>query len=356
MIKKVAIIGTQGIPANYGGFESLVENIVGVNCSPSVEYTVFCSGLDKDPSLKEYKGCHLKYVSLHANGIQSIPYDIISMLKSLKGYDAMLILGTSGCMFIPFLRFLTKTKTIVNVDGIEHMRAKWGKIARWVLRISEKSAIRWADVVVADNDGIKEYVKRTYGKEAVVIAYGGDHAVRDVSPSEETRILNSYGVTSGSYGITVSRIEPENNIHITLEAFRRTKKPLIYIGNWDHSPYSQKLKEKYANDDNIHLVDALYDLDALYVLRKNSRYYIHGHSAGGTNPSLVEAMTIGCNILAFDVVYNRHTTHNKARYYTDVESLIALLESDQGDILTLQSIACEHYSWPIIARQYEALY
>ena len=350
MTKKVAIIGTQGIPAKYGGFESLVENIVGDNCSPSVEYTVFCSSLDKDASIKEYKGCHLKYVPLHANGIQSIPYDIISMLKSLRGYDAMLILGTSGCLFIPILRCLTKTKTIINVDGIEHMRAKWGKIARWVLKMSEKSAIRWADVVVADNNGIKDYVKNTYDKEAVVIAYGGDHAARSVTPGEESKIMDSYGITKGTYGITVSRIEPENNIHITLEAFRRTGKPLVYIGNWDHSPYSQKLKEQYASYDNIHLVDAL------YVLRKNSRYYIHGHSAGGTNPSLVEAMTIGCNILAYDVVYNRYTTHNKARYYTDVESLISLLGSDQGEIQALQSIARDHYTWSIIAKQYEALY
>ena len=355
-MKRVAIIGTQGVPAQYGGFESMVENIIGKNCSSDIAYTVFCSGLDKDSRLKTYKGCRLKYVPLHANGMQSVPYDMLSMLCALKGYDTLLILGTSGCLLLPLLKALTKAKIIVNIDGLEHRREKWGKFARWILRHSEQAAVRNADVVVADNKGISDYVSETYGKPSVVIAYGGDNAVREVEQERQEEILRHFGVEHDNYAVTVCRIEPENNTHIVLEAFRHTGRPLVYIGNWDHSAYGRALKKEYIHAANIRLVDSIYDLDVLYALRRNAHCYIHGHSAGGTNPSLVEAMSIGCRVLAYDVVYNRETTYGKALYFTDAESLIALLDTDWGDYSELREIACKHYTWATIAKQYEQLY
>ena len=217
-MKKVAIIGTQGVPAQYGGFESLVENIIGDNCSADIAYTVFCSSLDKDNRLKTYKGCRLKYVPLHANGIQSIPYDMLSMLRALRGYDTLLILGTSGCLLLPFLKILTRAKIVINIDGLEHRREKWGKVARWVLRHSEQMAVRHADVIIADNKGISDYVTETYGKSSEVIAYGGDNAVRQVSEERQEEVLRHYQVERDNYAVTVCRIEPENNTHIVLEA------------------------------------------------------------------------------------------------------------------------------------------
>lgn len=355
-MKKVAIIGTQGVPAQYGGFESLVENIIGDNCSEGIEYTVFCSSRDKDSSLKEYKGCKLRYVPLHANGMQSVPYDMLSMMKAIRGYDTIVILGTSGCLFLPVLRTFSRSRIIVNIDGLEHKREKWGKVARLTLRLSEKTAIRNSDVVIADNKGIADYVAETYHKEAVIIAYGGDNAIRNVTEQRQQEILAQYGVTADDYAITVCRIEPENNTHITLEAFKRTGRPLIFIGNWEHSAYARDLKDKYSQSENIQLVNSVYDLDVLYALRKNAHCYVHGHSAGGTNPSLVEAMSIGCRILAYDVVYNRETTHGKALYYRDVESLIQLLDMDWGDYSELREIAKQHYTWATIAKAYEKLY
>lgn len=355
-MKKVAIIGTQGVPAQYGGFESLVENIIGDNCSEGIEYTVFCSSLDKDSSLKEYKGCHLRYVPLHANGMQSVPYDMLSMMKAIRGYDTIVILGTSGCLFLPILRAFSRSRIIVNIDGLEHRREKWGKVARTTLRLSERTAIRNADVVIADNKGIADYVEETYHKKAVIIAYGGDNAIRNVTELRQQEILAQYGLTADDYAITVCRIEPENNTHITLEAFKRTGRPLIFIGNWEHSAYARDLKKTYAHLDNIQLVNSIYDLDVLYALRKNAHCYVHGHSAGGTNPSLVEAMSIGCRIVAFDVVYNRETTLGKALYYHDVESLIQLLDTDWGDYSELREIAKQQYNWATIAKAYEKLY
>lgn len=357
-MKKVAIIGTQGVPACYGGFESLVENIIGENCSPDIEYTVYCSGKDmtKTKHMTTYKGAKLKYVNIHANGMQSIPYDIVSMMRSIWGYDVIMVLGTSGCSFLPIFRLFNRKRLVINIDGLEHRREKWGKLARWVLRTSEAIAVRYADVVVADNKGIQDYVKETYRKDAALIAYGGDHAIRNIDEAKQFEVLKKYNVERGNYAITVCRIEPENNCHQTLEAFAKSDKRLIFIGNWEHSNYGKELKEKYSSVPNISIVDPVYDLDTLHCLRSNAGYYIHGHSAGGTNPSLVEAMFFGCPILCYDVVYNRETTNHEAYYWKNADELLQLLKRTDLNGKPMMDFATTHYTWKRIAKQYEALY
>lgn len=355
-MKQVAIVGIQGVPAKYGGFETLVENIIGDNCSPEVRYTVFCSGKDYATRMENYKNVRLRYIPLfHANGAQSTPYDILSMLKCLWGYDTVVILGVSGCIFLPVFRLLYRKRLIVNIDGLEHRRAKWGKFARWFLRTSEAMAVRNADVVVADNKYIQDYVTDTYHKPSELIAYGGDHAQRDVPEERVREILRRYGMEPKGYAVSVCRIEPENNSHIICEAFATSGKNLVFVGNWERSEYSRELKKKYSLCRNIRMVEAVYDLDELYALRSQCNCYIHGHSAGGTNPSLVEAMFFGKPILAYDVVYNRETTENKAYYFKNSEQLIELLGAEKyGE--PLREIARRRYTWKYIAGQYEALY
>lgn len=353
---EVAIIGTQGVPATYGGFESLVDNLLGDNCPDDVHYTVFCSGKDMPQRLPEYKGAILKYVPLHANGIQSVPYDMVSMCRCLKGYDVVLVLGVSGCLFLPFFNLLYSKKLIVNIDGQEYKRAKWGRFAKWILRVSEAMAIRYADVVIADNKGIQDYVTETYGKPSVMISYGGDHAKRILTPEFVDEVLEKYGLKSGDYAVAVCRIEPENNSELVLEAFSKTEKTLVYVGNWNNSEYGRLLRKKYSRFPNIKMLDAIYDLDVLYALRSNACAYVHGHSAGGTNPSLVEAMFFGIPILAFDVVYNRETTGNKAYYFKNADELLRLLNSEKLDGLPMVEIARKRYLWKTISSQYADLY
>lgn len=356
-MKMVAIIGTQGVPARYGGFETLVENMIGDNCSPNIQYTVFCSSKDMPERLTTYKGACLRYVPLHANGIQSIPYDVWSMLKVIgKGYDTVVVLGTSGCLFLPLFRLFYRKKLIVNIDGLEHRRAKWGRAARWVLRNSERMAVKCADVIIADNQGIADYVKRTYGMNPVVIAYGGDHVRREVSEAYQWKILEEYGVASGKYAVTVCRVEPENNSRMILEAFAAAGKELVFVGNWSRSDYSRGLKAEFEKYTHIHFVDSEYNLDKLYALRNQCACYIHGHSAGGTNPSLVEAMFFGRPVLCFDVVYNRETTQGKAYYWKTSEEMQELLKRMDLDGNPLKALAESEYTWKRIAGQYEDLY
>lgn len=354
-MKKVAIIGIQGIPARYGGFETLVENLVTGKKNRDIEYTVYCSSKDMDTRIKTYHGCNLKYIPLHANGFQSIPYDIISMLRSISGYDDLLILGVSGCIFLPILRLLYNKRIIVNIDGLEHRRDKWGKAAKWFLRKSEAMSVKYADVIISDNEGIRQYVTNTYGKPSTLIGYGGDHVLRGMSKDRQKEILNKYNLESGQYAITVCRIEPENNCHIILEAFASTGRKLMFIGNWQHSEYGRKLLVQYGHCCNINMQSPVYDLDTLYALRNNAGLYIHGHSAGGTNPSLVEAMFFGHPILAYDCVYNRATTENKALYFKNISDLKELLHATIKDD-QLKNIALNNYKWEHIVSQYENLF
>ena len=358
-MKRIAIIGTQGVPAAYGGFETLVENLIGDNCPDDIEYTVFCSRPESKTHPATYKGARLRYVSLSSHGVQSIPYDILSMLKALGGYDVVMVLGTSGCSFLPIFRLLNRKRLIINIDGLEHRRDKWGSAARALLRFSERMAVRYADVVVADNQGIVDYVEETYGKHPALIAYGGDHALRSVDDAQRRAVLDRYGVKEGEFAVSVCRIEPENNCHVVLEAFARPEcdVPLVFIGNWDRSDYGRRLKERYSDVGNIHICDPEYDLDTLCALRSSARCYIHGHSAGGTNPSLVEAMFAGRPVIACDVVYNRATTCGEASYFHDAPSLLRQLECiDAVDGSRMLALAREHYTWKHIAGQYAALY
>ncbi|MEO0096420.1 MAG: DUF1972 domain-containing protein, partial [candidate division WOR-3 bacterium] len=143
--KNIAIIGTVGIPANYGGFETLAENLV-THLSSEFNITVFCSGKAYDKRLETYKGAKLRYINLSANGPESIFYDIFSIFRSLKFADVLLILGVSGCVSLPFVRLLSRKKIVVNIDGLEWRREKWGRFARWFLKLSEMLAVRYADI------------------------------------------------------------------------------------------------------------------------------------------------------------------------------------------------------------------
>lgn len=356
-MKKVAIIGTQGIPAHYGGFETLAENLVRMKHNEQIEYTVFCSSKDLKTDSKEFSGAKLEYVNLHSNGIQSIVYDIVSMIRCIRGYDALLILGVSGCCFIPILKMLTRSKIIVNIDGLEHRRQKWGKMARWFLRLSEKMAVKYADTIVADNMGIKEYVLKTYDKESIMIAYGGDHALIDVSEEKEKEILNHFGFKRGEYALSICRIEPENNVDMILDVFARTNHQIVIIGNFKNNEYSRELRDKYYCYPNVHIVDACYDIEKLYVLRKNANYYVHGHSAGGTNPSLVEVMHFGIPIISFDVNYNRYSTNNEAEYFENCHQLEDLIcQPRKASGASMMKYATENYRWETIAQKYEQLF
>ena len=357
---KVAIIGTVGIPANYGGFETLVENMVLQNHSDDLEYSVYCSGKNYNTRHWVYKGAKTIYLPLKANGVQSIPYDVLSILHALRQADVLLILGVSGCIILPLIRLFSKKRIIVNIDGLEHRRDKWKKPVRKFLKYSEALAVKHADVVVTDNKGILDYVQEEYHKDSVLIEYGGDHVLCDVKDMEE-EVLGRYHLERRGYSLALCRIEPENNVEMILKAFSLSGKLLVFIGNWEKSEFGKNMRATYGNKKNICLLDPIYDLKILNVLRSNCRFYIHGHSAGGTNPSLVEAMYFAKPIFAFDVVYNRETTENQANYFKDENELLELIDNMDDNTsrakgASMQEIAERRYRWDVITNKYVGLY
>lgn len=358
MKKKIAIIGTVGIPAKYGGFETLTEYLTKFT-SEKFEITVFCSLKSSSERIEKYNGVNLEYINLKANGIQSIPYDIISILRSLKIADTLLILGVSGCVILPLVKLFCNKKIIVNIDGLEWKRDKWGWAAKWFLKFSEKQAVKFADIIVCDNKVIQSYVNDEYSVTSQLIAYGADHVTKEVL-SEELKI--EFPFLQSKYAFKVCRIEPENNIHLILDAFREFKKlNIVLIGNWSNSSYGKSLKEEYDNIDNIYLFDPIYDQKKLNKLRSNCYIYIHGHSAGGTNPSLVEAMYLELPIIAFGINYNKETTNNKSLYFDNKFELIQILstinEAELNEMAKeMKKLANSKYTWELVSKKYSELF
>jgi glycosyltransferase involved in cell wall biosynthesis len=355
-----AIVGIVGLPARYGGFETLADQLVR-RLGGTQRILVYCSGKPPASLPREHHGATLEFLSWDANGWQSIIYDAVAMLRSAWRCRTLLVLGVSGCLMLPLIRLLAPGLRIVtNIDGLEWKRRKWGRIAKLVLRLSEAAAVRFSHTVIADNRAIQTYVAERYGTDSVLIPYGGNnHPQREqsapVSSARRTRF------PAGSYFLTVCRIEPENNIAEILEAFSRTpERTLAIVGNWRISDYATRLKAHYARLPNVEMLDPIYDPEALSLLRCEAKAYVHGHSAGGTNPTLVEAMYCGLAVLAYDVNYNRHTMGDRGWYWASADDLARLL-AGVGDAQLVQCAAelrnhaLEHYTWEKVSSAYASL-
>ena len=358
--KKIAIVGTAGVPANYGGFETLAENLVKYHqtfvCATSL--TVYCSSSNYPYRKKTYLTADLKYIPLSANGAQSIFYDIYSLFSAVWSQNhVILLLGVSGALALPLIRLISSTHIIVNIDGIEWRRRKWSKLARWFLRLSEKIAVRFSHAIIADNSAIADYIRDIYSVDSHTIAYGGDHAINAIPLS-----IDEYNLPQ-EYALSICRIEPENNIRMLVEAFSQIPtQPLVLVGNWENSEYGRAIRAYFENYPHIFLLDPIYDLGKLHALRSQSTLYLHGHSAGGTNPSLIEAMHFGKVIMAFDCDFNRVSTENKALYFNSADQLIDLVQTINHNFEIAEkvkhdmlSIARTRYTWNKIADQYFTL-
>lgn len=354
---KIAILGTVGVPGRYGGFETLAENLVRYHvCSGSqTGLTVWCSGKDNANHPKLFESAELRYVGLRANGAQSILYDVVSLWQAVSsGHDRILLLGVSGALALPLIRLVSQARIVTNIDGIEWKREKWNWLARLVLRTSEWAAVRFSHEVIADNQAIADYVRATYSSRCHVIAYGGDHALTHGGEAEATTGLPE------RYALALCRIEPENSVHTILKGWTSEDQPLVFVGNWASSAYGRDLRQRYGGHDNLFLLDPIYDPARLRALRDRATLYLHGHSAGGTNPSLVEMMHFGIPVIAHDCKFNRHTTENRALYFTtsaEISDHVRALTMEQAKIIGLhmRKIARRRYTWSKIGKSYFSL-
>jgi glycosyltransferase involved in cell wall biosynthesis len=351
--RKVALAGIVGLPPIYGGFETLAHFLV-LHLGEHLDFTVYCSGPAYKLRAKYYLSARLRYLPFHANGAQSIAFDLLSIFDGCFRADTILLLGVSGGIFVPLARLFGK-RVVLNVGGLDWQRSKWSWIAKQFLKLSEAVAVRSSQVLIADNEGIAAYFASEYGRKSIVIEYGGDQ-VSLPEVTEEWRLR--YPFLDAPYAFSVARIQPDNNIEMILEAFAQAGRHiLVMVGNWNASTFGCALKARFADSSNLYLLDAIYDTEELNVLRGHCGLYVHGHSAGGTNPSLVEAMHLSLPIAAFDVVYNRATTEGAAQYFRSSEELADLLDRVPQDEWNdqrakMKEIAERRYRWSVIAAKY----
>ncbi len=348
-----AILGSVGVPARYGGFETLAEQLAlhHARHNRTTRLSITCSTRAAQDRPSRFAQAELDYLPLPANGAASVAYDAISLQRArAAGADVALLLGVSGAMALPFLSH-GKMRVIAHIDGREWQRAKWSGPARRFLRACEAMALRHADSVIADCPAIADDLWTRYGRRADVLTYGGDQAL----DAPQTALPDW---APSSYALAICRIEPENNVHMLLKACAASRTPLICVGNWNQSAYGRQLRAQYGDHPNLHLSDPIYAPGPLQALRRNASLYLHGHSAGGTNPSLVEMMHVGKPIATFDCIFNRQTTFGQALYFCDATALKGLLQcaAPEGVGVTLQALAQANYRWDDIGAQYFNLF
>jgi glycosyltransferase involved in cell wall biosynthesis len=352
--QRIAIIGTNGLPAKYGGFETLTHYLT-LYLQDDFEFIVYCSRTPKRQRIKQFNNARLIYFPFRANGYQSVLFDIFTIIHAWFIADKLLVLGNSGALIFP-LKILSGKKLVLNIGGLDWSRSKWSYLVKKYIHLSELICVKFSDIVITDNAYIQKLYKQLYGKDSKLIEYGGNHVliqkVTDVA-------RNKYPFINDRYFLSVSRAQSDNNIHMLLNAFEKiSDKTFVIISNWHTSKYGIDLREKYKNKyPHIHIIDAIYQQDELDMIRSHAWLYIHSHSFCGTAPSLVEAMSIGLPVICYNSQTNIETTENESVYFDDEGSLLNIIKGiaqDKLEILgrKMKEIADRRYRWEIIASKY----
>ena len=384
-IRNVFIIGSNGIPANYGGFETFVENLTKKKIDSNIKYHVACLGQDNNEF--EYNDARCFNVKVPSIGpAKAIYYDLVALIRAIKYIKknkmnnestSIYFLGSTIGAFIGlYKRTLKKlnVKFYVNPDGCEWKRDKWSYPIKKYLKLSEKIMVKHADLVICDSVNIEKYIKEEYEKykpNTTFIAYGSD--VENSNEQEAFDKLDNWykekNVQKNNYYLIVGRFVPENNYETMIKEFMKsnTKKDLVIITNVEQNKFYEELKQKtnFDKDERIKFVGTVYDAELLKQIRKNAYAYLHGHEVGGTNPSLLEALaTTNLNLL-LGVSFNKEVAQNAAMYWNkEEENLSNLLnnidnilveEIEQYGIKAKERIK-EEYSWQKIVNQYEKIF
>jgi glycosyltransferase involved in cell wall biosynthesis len=316
----VSFIGSAGIPNRYGGFESFLEHCAPTIASRGIPVIVTCDArlyTDRSP---DFQGVRREFLTVSANGASSVLHDALAFVRVFSRSRQIVVLGVSGGLWFPAFRALcslTGKRLIVNVDGVEWRRTKFSANKRRLLKLFDTLAQWCSHHVIYDNEALRDFLSESAKRKSTCVAYPGDHVLRVEHPVRKQRTA-----------LTICRIEPENNLELLIEgALRSTLAEYTIVGNWNHSDYARSLRSRYAHEPRLRLLDPIYDPMQLAEMRVGCEYYLHGHSVGGTNPSLVEMLFYDCGILCFDVEFNRKTAGQGAGYFTSAEDLRLALDS-----------------------------
>lgn len=353
---KLGIIGVRGIPNFHGGFEQFAEHFSVFMATKGHEVYVYNSHKHpyQDKTFKNVNIIHC-YDPEHRIGTSGqFIYDLNCILDSRKrDFDVILQLGYTSSSIWSRL-FPKKALIVTNMDGLEWKRSKYKAAVQRFLKYAEKLAIKHSDYYISDSKGIYDYINNKYNKKSKFIAYGAD-----VFLEPNSSILQKFDLEINKYSIIIARLEPENNIETIIEGYvnSNSQEPLIIFGKINK--FGEMLTHKYIDHTQIIFLGANYNINELNNLRYYSRYYFHGHSVGGTNPSLLEAMASNALIIAHNNIFNKSILEEDAKYFSSSEDISILLNSD--DYFLSKRQRCERnkekieekYTWLTINRMYE---
>jgi len=358
---KIALIGTRGVPANYGGFETCVEEIGQRLVKKGHHVTVYCRNSYYKKKQKKYLGMNLVYLpNLERKSLDTMSHTFFSVMHvQSRKYDIHMVFNAANSFFLFPIKLL-KRLVIINTDGLEWKRSKWGFWGRSYYKLSEKIACLVADRLVSDSKGIRNYYKKKHNTDSTEIAYGAY-----IQESKQPEMLKEMGLERNQYFLQITRFEPENYPLLTLRAFNKldTNKKLVLIGG---NPYPNEYTREIEKEagKNVILPGFVYDQNLLRELWCNCLAYVHGNSVGGTNPALLQSMASGCFVMSIDVEFNRDVLSDCGVYYKISEESLAdkmqwaLNNHDKLDAwrTKAQKRIEEVYNWDKITDQYEGLF
>lgn len=361
MSLRIAMIGTRGVPANYGGFETAVEQVGRRLVERGHRILVYRRDRQRVPRLGEHLGMRtVTLPSINSKVGETLSHTGASVVHAVTRAkpDMAFVFNAANAPFLPVLR-AAGIPVATHVDGLEWQRGKWGPRGRQYYLWAERRCVAWSDALIADAGGIARYYRDTYSAATELISYGAPILN---SPGHD---LLPEGLAPGGYHLVVARFEPENHVLEIVQGYHRSaaRIPLAVVGGAPFAAeYTRRIDSVAAADGRIRLLGRVDHQDALDQLYGNALTYVHGHSVGGTNPSLLRAMGAAAQVLAFDVVFNREVAGADARYFTTPAQLAELLEQAERDIeetllagKRLQARAAERYVWDDVADRYEEL-
>lgn len=358
---RIALLGTRGIPARYGGFETCVEEVGQRLVRAGHQVQVYCrlpEGAKPADQLSNYLGMQLIHLpAVRRRTLETLTHTALSVAsRSLTGADCAIVFNAANAPFLPVLR-IRNIPVATHVDGLEWRRAKWSGVGQRYYRAMEALAVRWSDALIADAVGISDYYQTEFDADTTQIAYGAP-----ILQAPGADRLAELGLAPRGYHLVVARFEPENHVLEIVQGYTASAAtlPLVVVGS---APYADDYKARIeaAADNRVRLLGGLWDQDQLNQLYANTTSYIHGHSVGGTNPSLLRAAGAGAYTIAYDCIFNREVLDGEADFFTDAEGLGPLILSSENSLEATvargasSQAAIRRYDWDDVAQAYERL-
>jgi glycosyltransferase involved in cell wall biosynthesis len=354
------MVGTRGVPAAYGGFETAVEEIGSRLAARGHHVLVYCR--TGGATARNHLGMRLVHLpAVRSKSLETLTHTLLSAVHSLVNTpaDVAFVFNAANAPFLPIIR-ARGVPAAVHVDGLEWKRAKWGPVGRRFYKLAERLSVRWADALIADAQGIADYYTEEFGVATELLAYG----TKIVTDSSSDRLV-ALGLEPGRYHLVVARFEPENHIDLIVEGYAASDAalPLVVVGTAPYAAsYINRIADAATADSRIRLLGGVWDQTVLDQLYAHAASYLHGHSVGGTNPSLLRAMGAGTAVLAWDVNFNREVLGDAGVFFHDARRVTELIREIETDSASARARAdrgkrraIEFYDWDSVTDGYERL-